>query len=58
MNVLSFPGQSDKVSPILNNEQEQLILDQISSYFSDGETEVKVRCAIIGGFQEFSAHTF
>ncbi|WP_040415940.1 hypothetical protein [Cyclobacterium qasimii] len=58
LNVLSFPGQSDKVSPILNNEQEQLILDQISSYFSDGETEVKVRCAIIGGFQEFSAHTF
>ena len=58
LNVLSFPGQSDKVSPILNNEQEQLIIDQISSYFSNGETEIKVRGVIIGGFQEFSAHAF
>ncbi|WP_339924556.1 hypothetical protein [uncultured Cyclobacterium sp.] len=58
LNVISFPGQSDKVSPILNNEQEQLIIDQIESYFSDGDTEISVKCTILRGFQEFSAHTF
>lgn len=58
LNVISFPGQSDKVSPILTKDQEQLITEQIKSYFSEGDTEIKVKCVIIGGFQEFSAHMF
>gem|GEM_PF-2756353 len=58
LNAISFPGQSDKVSPILNENQRQLIIEQIRSYFFNSESEIKVRCSIIVGFQEFSAHTF
>ncbi|WP_209329129.1 hypothetical protein [Lunatimonas salinarum] len=56
--VISFPGQFDKVSPILSEEHNQLIKNQIRSYFTNSEEEIKVNCYILIGYQEFSAHTF
>lgn len=54
----SFPGQFDKISPVLTDEHKQLIKSQISSYFSNDDDEVKINCYILSGFQEFSAHAF
>lgn len=56
--VISFPGQFDKVSPVLTDEHKQLIRSQIKSYFSNNEEELKINCYILIGFQEFSAHAF
>lgn len=56
--VLSFPGQHDKVSPVLSREQEEMIKSQIKSYFSDNGENVKIKCEIFQGYNEFTAHAF
>ena len=56
--TISFPGKVNKVSPELTSEQEQLITNQIKSYFTNNDRALSVNCYIIEGFQEFSAHTF
>ena len=56
--TFSLPGQKDKVSPILTDEQKQIINQQIQSYFSDEGENIFVKCEIIKGSKEFTAHAF
>lgn len=54
--TISFPGQKDKVSPMLTDKQKQMINQQIQSYFSNEGENMFVKCEIIKGYKEFTAH--
>lgn len=56
--TLSLPGQKDKVSPILTDEQKQMITNQIQSYFSNNGENIFVKCEIIKACKEFTAYAF
>ncbi len=55
---VSFKGKSDKVSPVLTDNQKQTIEKQIEGYFTGTNPEVKVRCFISQGFQEVKVKGF
>lgn len=55
---ISFPWQHDKVSPTLTGEQKQMIKEQVQTYFSGKGESVNVKCIIVQGYKEFTAHVF
>ena len=56
--TFTFPGQSDKVSPVLSQRHKEMMLNQIDSYFSYGDAVYKVKCYVLTGYKEFTAHAF
>jgi hypothetical protein len=56
--MISFPGESDRISPVLTEGQKQLITNKIRSYFITSDFNVNIKCYILTGFKEFTAHTW
>ncbi len=56
LSPISFPGQHDKVSQELTKDQEQMINSQIQSFFTGSGEDIIVKCEILKGYKEFTAH--
>ena len=56
--IMTWPGQKDKIQPPLTDFQRKLMEENILLHFHQSNQELKVKCKIDEGFQEFTAHAF